>query len=95
VGAHAVWLANAADDQVVRYGPTRHSQTPVSVGDEPTAIAYGFGSIWVACTGDGTVWRIDPATRKVVAHWRLGASPEDIAAGAGKVWIAVYAPLTS
>jgi hypothetical protein len=74
----------------------RRRWTDVVVGDGPTAIAYGFDSVWVACKRDGTVWRIDPATPpKVVAHWKLGASPEDIAAGAGAVWTAVYTKLES
>jgi streptogramin lyase len=93
VHAHVVWIASEGDDVVTRIDPTTRSQTPIRVGDGPTAIAYGFGSVWVACKGDGTVWRIDPATTppKVVKHWKLGASsPEDIAAGAGAVWIAVF-----
>jgi DNA-binding SARP family transcriptional activator/DNA-binding beta-propeller fold protein YncE len=93
VDAHAVWIASEGDDVVARVDPTTRSQISISVGDGPTAIAYGFGSVWVACKGDGTVWRIDPATHKVVKHWKLGASPEDIAAGAGAVWAAVYSKL--
>jgi Protein kinase domain len=95
VGDHAVWIASEGDDRVTRIDPTTREQTPISVGDGPAAIAYGFGSVWVACKGDGTVWRIDPATTKVVKHWKLGASPEDIAAGAGAVWTAVYSKLES
>ncbi len=97
VGDHAVWIASEGDDVVTRIDPTTRSQTPISVGDGPTAIAIGFGSVWVACKGDGTVWRIDPATTppKVVKQWKLGASPEDIAAGAGAVWTAVYSKLES
>jgi YVTN family beta-propeller protein len=90
LGAHAVWIASEGADQVIRFDPTTHKQDPINVGDGPTAIAVGFDSVWVACKGDGTVWRIDPATPKVVERWKLGASPEDIAAGAGAVWIAVY-----
>jgi DNA-binding SARP family transcriptional activator/DNA-binding beta-propeller fold protein YncE len=92
VGGHWVWIANEGDDVVTRIDPTnpKRLQTPIPVGDGPTAIAYGFDSVWVACKGDATVYRIDPATPKVVKHWKLGASPEDIAAGAGAVWIAVY-----
>jgi YVTN family beta-propeller protein len=98
VGAHAVWIASEDEDVVTRVDPTTpRSQISVSVGDGPTAITYRFGSVWVACKGDGTVWRIDPATTppKIVKHWKLGASPEDIAAGAGAVWTAVYSKLPS
>jgi serine/threonine-protein kinase len=92
-----VWVVSEGDDVVTRIDPTTREQTPIRVCDGPTAIAYGFDSVWVACKGDGTVWRIDPATTppKVVAHWELGASPEDIAAGAGAVWTAVYTKLRS
>jgi tRNA A-37 threonylcarbamoyl transferase component Bud32 len=97
VGAHAVWIVSEGDDVVTRIDPTTLERTLIRVGDGPTAIAYGFDSVWVACKGDGTVWRIDPTTTppKVVKHWKLGASPEDIAAGAGAVWTAVYSELES
>jgi Protein kinase domain len=94
-GADAVWIATEGDDLVWRIDPTTRSQTPINVGDGPAAIAFGFDSVWVACKRDGTVWRIDPATPKVVANWKLGASPEDIAVGAGAVWTAVYSKLES
>jgi DNA-binding beta-propeller fold protein YncE len=96
-GAHAVWIVSEGDDVVTRIDPTTLDRTRINVGDGPTAIAYGFDSVWVACKRDGTVWRIDPATTppKVVKRWKLGASPEDIAVGAGAVWTAVYTKLES
>ena len=60
-----------------RYGDGRG--TTQEVGDFPTAVAVGHGSVWVANAGDGTVSRIDPETREIVATIRLGASPEAIA----------------
>jgi virginiamycin B lyase len=93
VGAEAVWIVGWSDDVVTRYDPVSRSTISIPVGDGPAAISFGFGSAWVACSGDGTVWRIDPATRKVVAHWNLGASPEDLTAGDGAVWVAVYSEL--
>jgi YVTN family beta-propeller protein len=90
---NALWIASFSDDVITRYDPAAGSSTTVSVGDGPTAVAFGFGSIWVACSGDGTIWRIDPSTRKVLTHWSLGASPEDIAAGEGAVWVTVYSGL--
>jgi DNA-binding SARP family transcriptional activator/DNA-binding beta-propeller fold protein YncE len=93
VGGNAVWVASWSDDVVVRWDPIAHSEISIAVGDGPVAVAFGFGSVWIACSGDGTIWRIDPASREVVADWKLGASPEDIAAGAGAVWAAVYSEL--
>lgn len=92
-GGGAVWIAAWSDDVVIRHDPVARSAISIPVGDGPAAVSFGFGSVWVACSGDGTVWRIDPARRKVVAHWKLGASPEDIAAGEGAVWVAVYSEL--
>jgi YVTN family beta-propeller protein len=95
VGGNAVWIASFGDDMVARYDPAgTGSSAPVYVCHGPQAVAFNFGSLWVAC-GDGTVWRIDPTTRKVQAHWSLGATPRDIAAGEGAVWVTVYSELES
>jgi DNA-binding SARP family transcriptional activator len=88
VAGDAVWFVSWRDDTVVRYDFSR-SATPIRVGDRPVALAAGFGSVWVVCSGDATVWRIDIQTNEVVGPWNLQASPEDIAAGAGFVWVVV------
>ena len=49
-----------------------NSAVQIPVGDEPVAVAVGAGSVWVANAGDGTVSRIDPATRKVVKTIEVG-----------------------
>ena len=54
------------------------------------SLAYGFGSFWVA-TGDGSVLRVDPVARKVVATIPVQHTPNwspQIAAGEGAVWVA-------
>jgi YVTN family beta-propeller protein len=53
-------------------------------------IASGFGSLWYA-SGEQTISRIDPETRRVIAHIRpvaTGESNGGIATGAGSVWVA-------
>jgi len=56
------------------------------VGDHPTAVAFGEGSVWVANANDRTVTRVDPATgRTDTIH--VPAIPNAIAAGAGAVWV--------
>jgi YVTN family beta-propeller protein len=67
--------------------------TTVQVGDFPTAVAVGHGSVWVANAGEGTVSRIDPETRTIVATIRLGASPETIAVTDRVVLVATSAGL--
>jgi virginiamycin B lyase len=51
------------------------------------AVAYGAGAFWVAC-GDGTLTRIDPVGRRVVATIQLGAAAGAVAADAQGVWVA-------
>jgi YVTN family beta-propeller protein len=67
----------------------------VGVGKTPLGIATGFGSIWVVNQGDGTVSRIDEASRAVTATIPLGVKRGSdafvggqVAAGAGGVWVA-------
>jgi len=52
-------------------------------------LAIGYGSVWVAVADEGTLLRIDPTTRRIVA--RIGGFGRDdsgmpIAVGEGAVW---------
>lgn len=44
----------------------------IVVGARPGTPVAGLGAIWVPNTGDGTVSKIDPATNRRVATWRIG-----------------------
>jgi YVTN family beta-propeller protein len=95
VGGNAVWIASFGDDMVARYNPAATgSSAPVFGCPGPQAVAFNFGSVWVACR-DGNVWRIDPKTRNVLAQWSLEGVPWDMAAGEGAVWVTVYSELES
>ncbi len=59
----------------------------VPVGNGPTSIAVGEGSVWVANSLDGTVSRIDPRTSSV-QRIDVGGDPSGIAVGGGAVWVA-------
>jgi YVTN family beta-propeller protein len=50
------------------------------------------GAVWVANELGGTISRIDPHSRSVTSTIRVGHSPGAVAAGYGKVWVAVRAP---
>jgi YVTN family beta-propeller protein len=95
VGSGAVWAAAFRGDAVSRLsvaGPGLPiSSESIPVGDGPLAVAIGEDAIWVANSGDGTVSRIDPRTRTVVATIRVGNRPVGIAAGGGLVWVTVQA----
>ena len=63
----------------------------VSVGNNPVAVAFGGGRVWVANAADGTVTSIDPATdqgRQIL----VGGNPDGVAYANGAVWVAVGQP---
>jgi YVTN family beta-propeller protein len=60
----------------------------VSVGQSPSGMAYGAGSIWVANTTDGSVSRIDPDTHAVTQTITVRAQPVAIAVTQHDVWVA-------
>jgi DNA-binding beta-propeller fold protein YncE len=61
---------------------------PVRVGTNPTAVAVGEGSVWVANNGSGTVSRLDSATgRHLGAPIRVGAGPRAVSVGEDAVWV--------
>ena len=62
------------------------SRTHLSHG--ATFPAAGYGAIWV--TGEGVIYRVDPATAQIVttiAIPGIGIKQSHIAAGAGAVWV--------
>jgi streptogramin lyase len=64
-----------------------HTRATVHVGSQPTGLASGAGSLWSANSAGGSVSRISPTRRKVVATIRVGTSPSSVAFGAGAVWV--------
>jgi DNA-binding SARP family transcriptional activator/ABC-type branched-subunit amino acid transport system substrate-binding protein len=59
----------------------------VAVGNTPTSVAVGNGSVWALNADDATVSRIDPVTDAVVKTFATGGTPTDIAAGGGALWV--------
>ncbi len=82
-----IWtLENFALDRI---DPARNKVVARIALPQTGSIAYGFGSFWVT-TGDGSVVRVDPRARKVVATISVQATPDwspQIAAGEGAVWV--------
>ena len=67
---------------------TREVVAVIPVGERPSALVFGFGSLWVANGDDGTVMRIDPRTGHVLATLGIGGDLADLATGYGSVWVA-------
>ncbi len=62
---------------------------PIPVGAGPIDLVGGAGYIWTADADDGTITRIDPATRaaKKIA---VGGQPNGLVIGQGKAWVWNY-----
>jgi ABC-type transport system substrate-binding protein/DNA-binding SARP family transcriptional activator len=86
-GGGSVWIANAADGTVSRFGRDRE-QTVIPVGGRPAALAFGGGSLWVADSDARTVAQIDPGANKVLPPIEVGNAPRSLAAVDGAVWVA-------
>ncbi len=62
----------------------------IQTGTSPCGAAAGFGAVWVAADGGGTLARIDPRTSRITRRVRLGAGACSTAAGSGAIWVVNY-----
>lgn len=84
-------MLNGNTPSVTRIDPELASVTatiPLGVGSNPSAIAAGAGSVWVALTGEGALARIDPDdnSRRSIP---VGGAPTGVTVGQGRVWVYV------
>jgi YVTN family beta-propeller protein len=89
VAFHAgeVWAAFSGGE-VGHIDPSTNDVVATAVaGTNPSAIAIGEGSVWVANAGDNTVSRINPRTASEVRAPTVGGRPLGVAVGAGYVWV--------
>ena len=88
-----VWAVNAAPfykrGTLVRVdaATNRLEGRVVPLGRAPSGITVGAGSVWVADALEGTVRRIDPVRRRVVASIGVGRQPYALAFTAGSLWV--------
>ncbi len=59
----------------------------IAVGADPSALALGNGSLWVANTLDQNVSRVDLASGKVTRVIAVGGVPKSLAIGSNAVWV--------
>jgi YVTN family beta-propeller protein len=88
-GDRAVWVAYG-DSSIFRIDPkSMRFEGPFSAGSQPSAMAFGLGSLWIANTQDASVTRFDTATNgATVGPITVGASPDGLTVAAGAVWVA-------
>jgi DNA-binding beta-propeller fold protein YncE len=90
VGGGSLWVVDRLVNGVTRIDLARpRKRSFVPVGSDPIAGAFGFGSMWVANSDDGTVSVIRPG---VVDAQTIDVSekPYGIAVGEGGVWVGSY-----
>jgi streptogramin lyase len=87
-----VWVTHQGDDAVSRVDPAGGASRIEDVGNAPTGIAVGEGSVWVAISIGGSLIRISPESRKVEDRIPLGSTPEGVVVAAGHVWVTTQAP---
>jgi len=83
----SIWVVDP-EGYVSRIDPaSRRVVGRVIVGNDPSAIAAGDGSIWIANNSDGTVTQIDPTTLEPTTI-PVGHGPAAIAVNGAGVWVA-------
>jgi YVTN family beta-propeller protein len=90
-GAGSVWLADRAANAITEIDPgSRRVVREIDVGKAPSALAVGWGSLWVANLEDDTVTRVavaDPGQPVTNETIRVGDGPVDVAVGEDAVWV--------
>jgi DNA-binding beta-propeller fold protein YncE len=85
-GAGAVWVADNAS-AVWRFGGPQPQR--MKVGAQPQDVAATSKAVWVTESGDQTLVRLDPASRRVVARIKFHHHPIAVAAGRRVVAVAL------
>jgi DNA-binding beta-propeller fold protein YncE len=86
-GGGLVWTVDRDANKLIGRAPaSKRVVRSVTVGTEPVAVAIGFGSAWVANSGNGTVTRVALGGSRMETLG-LNDQPSAIATGAGRVWV--------
>jgi YVTN family beta-propeller protein len=78
-------------DWVRKVDPVTNTVTAtVTVGSNPTAVAFDGTNIWVTNYGSGTVSKIDPVTDTVTATVTVGSNPNGVGFDGTNIWVTNY-----
>ncbi len=88
---NGVWVMDRASGLVLPIDPSTGAVgQQIRVGEDPSWIAVGGGSVWVTSPSEGAVWRIDPVSAVGTPIPVSGApGPGAVSAGEGGVWATV------
>ena len=85
-GAGAVWFADG-NEKLERLDPSTNSiVATIAIPTGSSAVAFGYGSVWVTDPYFDTVTQVDPRKDKVVATVAVGPHPQFLALGAHALW---------
>jgi serine/threonine protein kinase len=91
-GLESLWIVDRNTNSIVEVDPnTIQKLRPITVGQAPTAIAVGAGSLWVANFEDDTVTRVQIPARGQTPNLTqipVRDGPVDVAFGEGAIWVA-------
>jgi ABC-type transport system substrate-binding protein/DNA-binding SARP family transcriptional activator len=88
-GSHAGLASPTASSQLLSFdAEISKVRQATKLPHEPTALVYGFGSLWAADPTGEQVLRIDARSGAVVDRISLGAQPSALAVGGSAVWVA-------
>jgi YVTN family beta-propeller protein len=100
-GPGAVWVPVAVPGAMFAINPATNKVTArISLGGPlrgPISVSATRGAVWVACCGEsgaaasdegGTLFRVDPRRKRVVAEIALPANPVAVAADPSAAWVA-------
>ena len=88
-----MWVSDGQDDQLLRIAPHHPSGIQdVSVGQEPTAVAIGGGSVWVANHGNGTVTEVNPNANLAIQTIPISSTVQSLEFADGALWVGSFAP---
>lgn len=90
-----LWMLHTRADTITEV--SAHDPSTIStieVGNQPQALAYGQGALWVANYLDGTITRITP-TAGAPQSFPLGGRPWGVGAGGAGVWVSVPGTISS
>lgn len=101
VGFGAVWLSDIGAGgragvepdagRVIRIDPaTGRLEDVIPVGKEPSGVATGAESVWVANGSEKTISRIDPRTNTVVDTIATRYYPVSLTYGHGFLWVSLH-----
>jgi YVTN family beta-propeller protein len=90
LAAGSIWVANSLEQSVSRIDPVSGTlaESIPDVGDGPTSIASDGHYLWVAAENSGSVVRIDPHNISALHRYRVGASPDALAADGSDIYVA-------